>query len=193
MLICFAILNTRTEHRCAISYHICRTMFFASKKKRKKAGRKFLSVFSCFLLGVAGTVVGTALFITRSYLAFANAPVEVEVDPNLGIKSYVVEFFTDNDAKEMLPIIACESEFKHFNTDGSVLRNREGSSAVGVAQILTSKHPDPKALQKYNRLHNTTLTPDDFDVRTLQGNLGYALLLYEIRGTRDWECAKKIR
>lgn len=117
----------------------------------------------------------------------------IPIDPNLGIEAMVEELFLANDAPEMIPIIRCESQFRHYNEDGSVLQNREGSSAVGVAQILTSKHPDPKVLKVYNRRHDMDLTTDDFDLMTPEGNLGYALVLYEVRGTKDWECAKRFR
>lgn len=141
---------------------------------------------------MTGVVGLSSFFLSQVYAAKLNAPIEVVLDPNIGIEQYVTEFFTDNNAEEMLAIINCESGFKHFDTDGEVLKNHEGSSAIGIAQILSSAHPDPKALEKHNRLYKTGLTPEDFDITTLQGNLGYALLLYQIRGTKDWECAKKV-
>jgi hypothetical protein len=39
--------------------------------------------------------------------------------------------------------------------------------------------------------NNTDLSVSDFDITTLKGNLDYALVLYKVRGTKDWECAKK--
>ena len=115
----------------------------------------------------------------------------MEVDPNIGLEQVVEEFFMANNAPEMIPIIKCESQFKHFKQDGTVLTNREGSSATGIAQILSSVHPDPKAVSLYNKRFNTDLAPEDFDISTVEGNLGYALMLYELRGVRDWECANK--
>ena len=93
----------------------------------------------------------------------------------------------------MINIIKCESKFKHFEEDGTPLKNTKGSSAIGVAQILASQHPDIKIIERYNRKFNTNLTIEDLDITTLNGNIGYALVLYEVRGTRDWECAKKFR
>jgi len=146
---------------------------------------------SCFF-GVVGIVGILGFYSVTSYIARANAPIPVKLDPNIGVRTYVTEFFTDNNAQAMLPIIKCESEFKHYNDDGTTLANREGSSAVGVAQILASQHPDPKIIYRYNKRFDTGLTVEDFDVTTLEGNIGYALILYEIRGTRDWECSKKV-
>lgn len=31
----------------------------------------------------------------------------------------------------------------------------------------------------------------DFDITTVKGNVGYALVLYTVHGVRDWECSKK--
>lgn len=157
-------------------------------KKKKLVRQRQLLVVAVFVLLVTFTAGSL-------YLLFRGSIVEkiaVSLDPNIGIEMRVKEFFIANGAPEMIDIIACESEFKHYEDDGSVLKNREGSSAIGVAQILTSKHPDPRAVEKYNRLHNTELTVDDFDITTLDGNLGYALLLYEIRGIKDWECRKHL-
>ena len=131
------------------------------------------------------------------HLVFAKSdPVETPVimageDPNFHVRSIATQFFEDNDAAEMIPVIECESHFRHYEPDGTPLVNREGSSAIGVAQILTSQHPDPKIIARYDRRFDMDLTPGDFDLTTLGGNLGYALVLYKVRGTRDWECGKK--
>jgi predicted metal-binding protein len=135
----------------------------------------------------AGFVVHHSVAAYRAGLLASTA---ISLDPNIGIKPYVEEFFTQNNAQEMLSIIKCESGFKQFDTRGEVLKNKEGSSAVGIAQIIASKHPDQKVLDQYNKRNNTDLTVNDFDITTLKGNVGYALVLYKVRGTRDWECAK---
>jgi len=114
-------------------------------------------------------------------------------DPNFHVKSITTQFFEDNDAAEMIPIIRCESHFKQFAKDGSVLRNTSGSNAIGVAQIMSSKHPDPKIVQQYNRRFDMDMSVEDFNLNSLEGNLGYALVLYKVRGVRDWECSKKFR
>lgn len=87
----------------------------------------------------------------NAYRASLQASSAIALDPNIGIKPYVEEFFTQNNAKEMLSILNCESGFKQFDEHGEVLKNRAGSSAVGVAQIIASKHPDPKVLDEYNQ------------------------------------------
>jgi hypothetical protein len=111
---------------------------------------------------------------------------------NDGLQQFVTDFFTQYDAAAMVPIIECESHFKHFNDDGTVLINKQGSSATGIAQILTSVHPDPHVIAKYNRRNHTNYAIEDFDILTLSGNVGYALVLYKTRGTKDWECSTLI-
>lgn len=116
-------------------------------------------------------------------------PDNISQNTNQGIKEQVIDYLTINGAEELIPIIGCESEFKHFNEDGTVLKNRQGSSATGVAQIMASVHPDPHVIKKYNRRHNTDWEVNDFDINSLGGNIWYALVLYKTRGVRDWECA----
>lgn len=62
----------------------------------------------------------------HTYIEEFNAPIAMDLDPNIGIRSYATEFFTNNGAEEMLPIIACESNFKHFGKDKAVLHNQQG-------------------------------------------------------------------
>jgi len=140
-------------------------------------------------------MVGTGMTIIHYVLASSDQGdlTGVTVDPNFGVKNRVIEFFEANDAEEMIPVIKCESRFRHYEQDGTVLMNKSGSSATGVAQIMASVHPDPKVITRFNKAHNTDLTIADFDITTIEGNLGYALVLYEMNGTRDWECAHSFR
>jgi hypothetical protein len=164
-----------------------------AKRKRRRVNHTpslRFALLSLLLVGIALTGVVSISAKTRAQtLAVHDSYEGPPLSPNLFVKAQVIEFFEANDAPEMIPIIKCESNFNHFDEDGEVLKNRAGSSAIGVAQILTSKHPDQKVLAKFNREHNTALTAPDFDLTTLMGNLGYALVLYQVRGTRDWECA----
>lgn len=136
-------------------------------------------------------------FVGVSHLVVATSePTQATIilakeEPNFHVKTLTTQFFLDNDAAEMIPVIQCESNFRHHAPDGTILKNHEGSSAIGVAQILSSKHPDPKIIERYNRKFDMDMTVEDFDITTLEGNLGYALALYKVRGTRDWECGKK--
>ncbi|MFT5037020.1 MAG: hypothetical protein ACI9VM_000592 [Candidatus Azotimanducaceae bacterium] len=164
-----------------------------SKKKkliRVKGGKRIHSVFVGALVLISISGFG----IYHLVIAQTNEdPIIMDIDPNIGLEAMVVDFFTTNNAPEMIPIIKCESEFKHYKADGTILQNREGSSAIGIAQILSSAHPDPKVLSLFNKRHNADVQASDIDITTVEGNLGYALMLYELRGTRDWACSKKFR
>lgn len=166
-----------------------------TKNKRKS----FFSVLNrnvslkTFFMSLAVTLglVGASHFVLATSEPTPATVILAKEDLNFHVKTLTTQFFLDNDAAEMIPIIACESNFRHLAPDGSVLKNHEGSSAIGVAQILSSKHPDPKIVERYNRKFDMDMTIEDFDITTLEGNLGYALALYKVRGTRDWECGKK--
>lgn len=164
----------------------------AHKRSSKKKKQSYLPmIFVCTLFLVSVFVVGAAQYV-KADVEEPNIVID-NIDPNFYIKTKVTQFFEDNDAAEMIPIIKCESHFRHYDKDGELLRNREGSSAVGVAQIMSSVHPDPKIIKKYNEKFDMDLTVDSFDITTFAGNIGYALVLYKVRGVRDWECSKKFR
>lgn len=77
-------------------------------------------------------------------------------------------------ADVVLPIIArCESGGRQFDELGNLIKNPD-SSAIGKYQILASLHEErAKSL--------------GFDIRTLEGNEGYAYFLYGESGTKAWE------
>lgn len=163
---------------------------------RKRASRRRYtgtkrSVFITSVFTGALLMVGTGLGIIQYVLASDGEPTALDIDPNFGIKNQVIEFFEANKAAEMVPIVKCESRFRHYDRDGNVLMNKAGSSATGVTQILASVHPDPRIIERHNRKYDIGLSVDDFDITTLEGNLGYALVLYQVNGTRDWECSKR--
>lgn len=76
----------------------------------------------------------------------------------------------------LINIAKCESKMRHFDEKGRVLKN-PNSSASGVMQIMLSYHRKPAA-----RL--------GLDLRTLDGNLRYALHLYKHEGTRPWNASR---
>ena len=159
------------------------------RTKTKMKQRSIPVVIGSMVLLMVGTF-GVFHFVLAKN-AVATNPITY-IHSNFGIKNKVVEFFEANDASVMIPIIRCESQFRHYDKNGEPLKNGEGSSAVGVAQILSSMHPDQKIIDRYNKKYDTGLRIEDLDVRTFEGNIGYALVLYKMNGTRDWECSKKI-
>ena len=109
-------------------------------------------------------------------------PVEVatstkEAKPEFEYRSYepeVREYFADIPL--MIEIARCESGFYQYEPDGTALKNKQGSSARGVFQVMLYWH-DEAALAM------------GFDVRTLDGNLGYARWLFLAQGSSPWEAS----
>lgn len=77
----------------------------------------------------------------------------------------------------MLHIASCESRYRQFDKDGSVLRGRVNPKDVGVFQI-----------NEY--YHLTTAQKLGIDIYSLQGNIKYAKILYDRNGTRDWKASQ---
>lgn len=93
----------------------------------------------------------------------ANTPTEV--------KEAVEEIFGEKHV--MVKVAKCESEFRQFNSDGSVLQGKADPRDTGVMQINKKYHQE--AARKLG-----------FNLQTLEGNLGYAKYLYEKEGTTPW-------
>lgn len=73
----------------------------------------------------------------------------------------------------LIKIARCESDFRQFDDKGNVLKNPD-STATGVMQIMSSYHRKIAAKLGY-------------DIRTLDGNLKYAMWLYKSEGTTPWD------
>lgn len=78
------------------------------------------------------------------------------------------------------PILAeiafCESSFRHFDSEGQVVRGKVDSRDVGLMQINERYH-----LEKAVEL--------GFNIYTIEGNLAYAEWLYERQGTAPWKAS----
>lgn len=74
----------------------------------------------------------------------------------------------------MIEISRCESGWNQFSDDGSVLTSH--TSDLGLFQINKSWKPTAKKLR--------------FDITTIQGNIGFALWLYQQYGTSPWTASK---
>jgi hypothetical protein len=81
------------------------------------------------------------------------------------------------NARVLIKIADCESDFRQFDENGNPLKNAQGSSATGVMQIISSIHKAPAKELGY-------------DINTLEGNLGYSLYLYNTQGTAPWNESK---
>jgi len=90
------------------------------------------------------------------------------------VQEYVADYFADEPV--MIAIAGCESEFRQYDSDGSVLKNTQ-SSAIGLFQIMSSIHT--------KRAANLGI-----DIYTMQGNAAYAKYLYDNNGTDPWLASK---
>jgi hypothetical protein len=89
-----------------------------------------------------------------------------------------VEKYVRKHAPELVGIARCESRFRQYNQNGSPLYNAGGSSAVGVMQIMSSAH-------------NRRAKSLGFDIKTLEGNVGYAKVLYQEQGKQPWKASRR--
>lgn len=113
---------------------------------------------------------------------YAVPPTNPEVNPEY-VEKRVREYFADIPV--MIGMCGCESEFRQYREDGTLLVSRwinpktkqRGSTAAGVCQITYKNH-----------YKNWAKSPKT-DITTLEGNLAYARWLYQQNGTSDWsEC-----
>ncbi len=95
---------------------------------------------------------------------------------NRSVKEIVTEEFSDIPV--MIDVASCESEFRQFDSDGSLLRGISNPLDVGVFQIN----------EKYHLKDSRKL---GMDIYTLEGNMKYARHLYKTQGTRPWEYSSK--
>jgi len=98
----------------------------------------------------------------------ANKPITLE--------AYVREYFKDNPV--LAEIARCESTFRHYASDGKVIRGLVDPRDVGVMQINEFYH-----LKTSKSL--------GYDIHTLEGNMEYAKFLYEKKGTNPWSASSK--
>jgi hypothetical protein len=82
------------------------------------------------------------------------------------------------DTPIMKKIAYCESRYRQFNENGTVLRGFVNSQDVGVMQINEKYHlADSKKL--------------GYDIYTLEGNVDYAKHLYRTQGVKPWVHSSK--
>jgi hypothetical protein len=91
------------------------------------------------------------------------------------IKLLTKEYFKDSPI--MAEVARCESTYRQFNPDGSVLRGRVNGADVGVMQVN----------EKYHLARSKQL---GINIYTLEGNLTYGKFLYKEQGTRPWNASK---
>lgn len=92
------------------------------------------------------------------------------------VEEYVRAYFVD------IPIMAeiswCESKFRHFGKNGSVLRGEVVHTDIGVMQVNEFYHK--KTAEKLG-----------LDIFSIEGNVAYARYLFEKEGTQPWISSSK--
>jgi hypothetical protein len=77
------------------------------------------------------------------------------------------------DTPILAEVARCESEFRQFNKDGTILRGKANADDVGVMQI-----------NEY--YHNEDAFKLGYDILTIEGNTAYARYLFEKYGVKPW-------
>jgi len=111
---------------------------------------------------------GTAIAVTD------KEPIMPVVDNPITLEEYVRGYFVETPI--LAEIAKCESRFRQYNVNG-VLRGDYDRNDIGVMQIN-------------ERYHAERSQKNGFDIKTLDGNLGYAKWLYEREGLTPWNSSK---
>ncbi len=118
----------------------------------------------------------TAFAATSTQAAAAGIAAKVTAtsatkNPNAAVESQVREYFADIPL--MAEIAKCESRFRQFEKDGSILRGKITDRDVGVMQVNEYYH-----LARAVKL--------GYDLHTIEGNMAYARRLYKESGSQPW-------
>lgn len=122
--------------------------------------------------------------------ATANATVIPTATDKQGIESITEKDFNDSKVVEqyvkkeysdeplLIEIARCESTFRQYDKDGTVIRGKVNKNDVGIMQIN----------EKY---HGETAANHGYDIYTVKGNLDFAKYLYEKYGASPWSASSK--
>lgn len=102
--------------------------------------------------------------------ATTTSPIEVKTTPTGVVPSEMVVKYL---GEHFLPIIACESGFKQFNEDGTILMSK--THDIGIAQINIPVWGEKAKGLGYN-------------LWVLEDNLKMAKYISEIQGDTAWVC-----
>ncbi len=95
-----------------------------------------------------------------------------QTDTELKVRAYF------SDIPVLIEVARCESQFRHIDKAGNLLRGTITSDDLGVMQINEYYHGDSA-----KRLN--------LDITSLNGNMEYARRLYEKYGTEPWNASSK--
>ncbi len=114
---------------------------------------------------------------TDKIMTVEIAPLEIKsgdyqpiTDPK-NVEKFINDYF--QDIPIMVAIAKCESRFRHFNSEGNVLKGKENRYDRGVMQINLLYHAE-----KADEL--------GLDLTNLDDNVAFARYLYEKFGAKPW-------
>lgn len=136
--------------------------------------QKFIAItLSSLLLVVVGPFEVAALGALQPRSSGERGvPSRAELDDSDDVLEAVEDAFGDDHV--MVDVARCESSFRQFNSSGDVLVNSIG--ATGVFQIL-------------QRVHEDIAEDFGYDIYTTEGNIDYAMELYEADGLKPWSAS----
>lgn len=121
------------------------------------------------------TAVNTVAVPEANYgtISVAESMEAIVSDP-ASTEAVVRSYF--HDIPIMAEVARCESTFRHYLEDGSVLKGRVDPRDTGVMQI-----------NKY--YHGKTAKALDLNLENIHDNLEYARYLYEKQGLQPWSAS----
>jgi hypothetical protein len=132
------------------------------------------SLFVCGMLFVGqATMVEAAATssVPMNTTVATSSATSTQVHDAVAVEKQVRDYFADIPV--MIEIARCESKFRQFTDAGNVLRGGSGGGMVGIFQFFES-------------IHAKTALGLGFDLKTVEGNVGYARHLYTSEGTSPW-------
>lgn len=133
------------------------------------------------LASLIGTTVSAPqpnLFIPEYHQPIEYAiPVVSPVETSLELISRLIADRSTSTRHLLIQIARCESGIRHFKDDGTLLYSHYGTPDVGLYQINETYHL--KASRDLG-----------FDIYDPEGNVRYALYLFDQSGTAPWNASK---
>ncbi len=99
---------------------------------------------------------------------------EVNVSDTASTEAIVRSYF--HDIPIMISVARCESTFRHYLEDGSILKGRVDPADTGVMQIN-------------KRYHQPTAETLNLNLDNIYDNMEYARHLYEKQGVQPWSAS----
>ena len=131
----------------------------------------FIFTFSMGLPVNAATTQATLSIQTSSKTPTTSPTFVGQIDVEKQVRDYF------KATPSMIEIARCESKFRQYTDDGTVLRGGMNNEMIGVFQF-------------YGPVHAAGAKALGFNLATLEGNLAYAKHVYDTEGTIPWNSSR---